>query len=167
VLEIVPQLRAGVQESYDDVRELLQNFRNRLVEEDLMTALAGTIDKFKAQTGIDAELKINGSSAPLPRQEQLQIVFIVQEALSNVRKHANAQNVTVGIEDDRDFRLTVQDDGDGFDAQTVAGKGEGHVGMNIMRERAERIHATLAITSAPGRGTLVSLDLPQAYRRAA
>ncbi|MES2323564.1 MAG: type IV pili methyl-accepting chemotaxis transducer N-terminal domain-containing protein [Pseudomonadota bacterium] len=165
--EIVPMLRAGVKESYEDVRELLVNFRSRLVEENLVGALETTIGKFRRQTGIAAELSADIDGAPFPREQQLQLLFIVQEALSNVRKHAGASRVLVRLEDRNDFLLTIEDDGDGFDPGKLAGLGESHVGIDIMRERAQRIAAGLEVRSAPGGGTTIMLTLPRAQRRAA
>lgn len=164
---IVPALRAGVQESYEDVRELLLNFRARLAEDDLLGALRSTVDKFRRQTGIDVELYAEGNGAPFPREQQLQVLFIVQEALSNIRKHAAATQVRLSLGDHQDFSLSIEDNGVGFDAQALAQKGEGHVGLNIMRERAQRIGAELAISSSPGQGTKVLLRLLQQQRRAA
>lgn len=164
---IVPSLRAGVQESYEDVRELLLNFRSRLAEDDLFGALKATIQKFRLQTGIDAQFTIEGDGPPFPREQQLQILFIVQEALSNIRKHAMAQSVEVRLDERHDFLLTIRDNGVGFDATTLLEKGDGHVGMNIMRERAQRIHASLVVKSEPGNGTTVTLELPREHRHAA
>lgn len=165
--EIVPALRAGVQESYEDVRELLQNFRSRLAEDDLIGALKSTVEKFERQTGIQAQLFADGSGPPFPREHQLQVLFIVQEALSNIRKHAHATKVEVRINDNQDFFLTIHDNGVGFDFGTVMQKGESHVGLNIMRERAQRIHAQLNVDSKIGAGTTVNLQLLQIHRRAA
>jgi two-component system nitrate/nitrite sensor histidine kinase NarX len=167
VAEIVPMLRAGVQESYEDVRELLHNFRSRLVEGNLVDALETTIDKFRRQTGIAAELVADVDGAPFPREQQLQLLFIVQEALSNVRKHAGASRVMVRLEDRHDFTLTIQDNGTGFDPEKLEIKGDSHVGIHIMRERAQRIDATLQVMSTAGTGTTIALTLPRAQRRAA
>jgi two-component system nitrate/nitrite sensor histidine kinase NarX len=166
--EIVPLLRAGVQESYEDVRELLQNFRSRLEEDDLNSALRKAVRKFRDQTGVDAGFKVDGSGGPpFSREEQLQILFIVQEALSNIRKHAQADNVLVRVRDSRDFSLSISDHGVGFDAAAVTASGNSHVGLHIMRERARHINADLAIESGRGAGTTVRLHVASAHRRAA
>jgi len=157
---VVPALRAGVQESYDDVRELLQNFRSRLAEEDLAGALRITVDKFRQQTGVEVALDVRGEGVPFPSEQQLQVLFIVQEALSNIRKHARARHVAIRMEDGGDFRLSIRDDGVGFDESVLQVKGDGHVGLAIMRERAQRIGARLAVGSVPGEGTTISLELP-------
>jgi two-component system nitrate/nitrite sensor histidine kinase NarX len=166
--DIVPLLRAGVKESYEDVRELLQNFRSRLEEDDLNSALRKTVRKFRDQTGLDADFAAEGSGGPpFSREEQLQILFIVQEALSNIRKHAEAGSVRVRVRDGQDFSLTISDNGSGFDSAVVAAAGDSHVGLHIMRERALHINAELAIDSQAGAGTTVRLRVPSAQRRAA
>ena len=166
--EIVPALRAGVKESYEDVRELLQNFRSRLEEEDLNGALRKAVRKFRDQTGLEASFAADGSGGPpFAREEQLQILFIVQEALSNIRKHARADSVLVRVRDGQDFSLSISDNGVGFDSSVASAAADEHVGLHIMRERAQHIHADLAIESRPGAGTTVRLHVPSAQRRVA
>ena len=91
----------------------------------------------------------------------------MQEALSNIRKHAAATRVDISLADQQDFALTIHDNGVGFDAEILRQKGDSHVGINIMRERAQRIHATFDVASAPGAGTTVVLHLPREQRMAA
>ena len=165
---IVPALRAGVKESYEDVRELLLNFRSRLEEDSLQAGLRKTVKKFSDQTGIPTDFSARGAGGPpMPREEQLQILFIAQEALSNIRKHAGADKVKVRVEDGEDFLLTISDNGIGFDADAEPASDESHVGLYIMRERAQRINAALSVQSRRGAGTTVSLHLAQSQRRAA
>ena len=115
VEEIVPLLKTGVSESYQDVRELLQNFRTRLAEGSLRKAVDDTIDRFRRQTGTEVELLVDDrNGAPLHPEQQLQILFILQEALSNVRKHAQATHVTVRIDNHRDFVMLIFDNGRGM-----------------------------------------------------
>ncbi len=164
---IVPALRAGVAESYQDVRELLNNFRTRLPDGNMAASLKETVEKFERQTGIAVRLEADSDGAPFPREQQLQLLFIAQEALSNIRKHADATEVTVRLHDRQDFVLSIEDNGAGFDPASLAARGEGHVGLHIMRERAQRIEAQLRVDSRPGAGTRVELRLPRAVRRAA
>ena len=167
VEEIVPLLKTGVSESYQDVRELLQNFRTRLGEESLRKAVDDTIGRFRRQTGLNEELHLDDrDGAPLHPDQQLQVLFILQEALSNVRKHAYASKVTVRIDNHRDFGMSIRDDGEGYDPQEVAERSETHVGLSIMRERAARLGGQLQMCSAPGQGTEVSLYLSQSDRLA-
>ena len=106
-----------------------------------------------------ARLQMQGHGLPLSPELQIQVLHIVQEALSNVRKHARASRVWVDVQQQPVWRFEVRDDGIGFahEPDTLA---ETHVGLRIMRERAERIGATLEVISAVGRGTSVVLTLP-------
>lgn len=168
VTAIIPLLRTGVEESYQDVRELLNNFRSKLEQGELAVGIQETVARFRRQTGLEVLLDFaEDAGAPLPPEQQLQVLFILQEALSNVRKHARAHRVSVKIENGRDFRLQVGDDGRGFDPAQVEHDGEQHVGLNIMRERARCIDAVLELDAAPGRGVTVSLTLPASVRQAA
>lgn len=165
--DIVPALRAGVKESYEDVRELLQNFRSRLEEDDLNSALRKAVRKFRDQTGIEACFQAEGTGKlPFSREEQLQILFIVQEALSNIRKHAQADSVSVRVSEEQDFSLSISDNGVGFDAFVESGIEDRRVGLHIMQERAAHINAELAIESRPGLGTTIRLHVAHGQRRA-
>lgn len=162
--DITPLLRAGIQESYEDVRELLLNFRTRLQDSNLESEMRNVVSKFQRQTGVHTTIEIVGDGAQLAPEQQLQVLFILQEALSNVRKHAQASEVKVKVDNERDFAMTVHDDGAGFDMTTVAQKGDGHVGLRIMHERAERLAAQFNIHSSVDQGTTISLHLKHEER---
>lgn len=157
-LQGLEQIREGVQESYDDVRELLVHFRTRIGNTDLETAIRSALEKFEGQTGIRASFSINGLAPELSPEHVLQVMHIVQESLSNVRKHARANQVEMTLSGGEECHLTIRDDGAGYDVTGEAG--ETHVGLHIMRERAHRIGAQLELDSAPRRGTVVCLKLP-------
>lgn len=153
------ELDTGVRESTADVRELLMHFRTRTNTEDIGQALRTTLRKFEHQTGLATELNVEGSGLALPPDLQVQVLHVVQEALSNVRKHARASKVWVEVQQGPRWRIEVRDDGRGFDP--AAGPAdETHVGVRIMHERAARIGATVEIDSVPGSGTCVALTLP-------
>jgi two-component system nitrate/nitrite sensor histidine kinase NarX len=154
------ELDAGVQESLSDVRELLVHFRTRTNAEDIAPALRATLQKFEHQTGLPTHLDIEGDGLPLPADVQVQVLHVVQEALSNVRKHAQASAVWVEVQQSPQWRVEVRDDGLGFEAQGL-GPDETHVGLRIMRERAQQIDATVEVESVPGSGTCIVLTLPQ------
>ncbi|HET8705522.1 MAG TPA: type IV pili methyl-accepting chemotaxis transducer N-terminal domain-containing protein [Pseudomonadales bacterium] len=162
--EILPLLKAGVQESYEDVRELLLNFRSRIDAVDLFTAISMTLEKFERQSHVTTEFSHSGEGAALSREQQLQVVFILQEALSNVRKHAQATLVRVILENKIDFKLLIQDNGVGFDESLLLQKGDTHYGLKIMQERAQRILGELVIHSKKGEGTRLELVLRQENR---
>lgn len=154
------ELDAGLRESYSDVRELLLHFRVRTSAEDFEPALRETLSKFEHQTGLHAQLTLAGQGLPLPADVQIQVLHIVQEALSNVRKHANAQNVWVEVITQPDWRVSVRDDGRGFDTDSSAPDST-HIGLRIMKERAARIGARVSVYSSAS-GTIVELHLPRA-----
>lgn len=155
------ELDSGVQESLSDVRELLVHFRTRTNAEDIAPALKTTLQKFEHQTGLRTHLDMKGHGLPLPADVQVQVLHVVQEALSNVRKHAQAREVWVDVQQAPQWRVEVRDDGIGF-AEQGANLEQTHVGLRIMRERAQRIGATVEVASVPGSGTCVVLTLPQA-----
>lgn len=153
------ELDAGVRESTADVRELLMHFRTRTNTEDILPALQTTLGKFEHQSGLASHLEVRGEGLPLPPDTQVQVLHVVQEALSNVRKHAHAREVWVTLQQGPTFSVQVRDDGRGFAADAAA-PDETHVGLRIMRERAARIGAVVQVRSHPGAGTEVTLTLP-------
>ena len=157
--QVLSEIDAGVRESYGDVRELLVHFRTRTNSEDIEPALLTTLRKFEHQTGLKAQMQVQGHGMPLSPDLQVQVLHIVQEALSNVRKHARATRVWMDIQQQPQWRFEVRDDGAGFVDPRETGD-ETHVGLRIMAERAERIGAALDVLSTPGRGTSVVLTLP-------
>jgi two-component system nitrate/nitrite sensor histidine kinase NarX len=157
---LLDEIRKGIQESYENVRELLVHFRTRVKHEDIGLTIRQTLERFEAQTGIRTSYHESGTAAPLPPDSQLQVLHILQEALSNVRKHSGAAEVHVEMSRNGAYRFCVRDDGSGFDPQEVEQRPEHHIGLRIMRERAQRIGAVVRIESRPGAGTLVDLTLP-------
>jgi two-component system nitrate/nitrite sensor histidine kinase NarX len=161
------ELDTGIRESLADVRELLVHFRTRANAQDTLLALRSALTKFEHQTGLQTNLLVQGQGLPLPADHQVQVLHIVQEALSNVRKHAAAKTVWVTVERGlQQWRLEIRDDGRGFDTEHIMGD-ETRVGLRIMRERAQRIGAVVDISSAIGAGTRIVLTLPQTTQQAA
>jgi two-component system nitrate/nitrite sensor histidine kinase NarX len=155
----IAEIDAGVRECYGDVRELLVHFRTRTAGEDIEPALRATLQKFEHQTGLATELQVHGHGVALPPDVQVQVLHVVQEALSNVRKHAHASTVRLHVEQVPQWRFEVIDDGCGFDPGAVTA--ENHVGLRIMRERAVRIGASVEVHSRPGGGTHVAITVPR------
>ncbi len=158
VQSTLDELDAGLKESINDVRELLMHFRTRANTGDIESALQETLQKFQHQSGLPTRLQLDGEGLPLPADVQVQVLHVVQEALSNVRKHADATQVSLNVHKGLRWQFVVRDDGVGFDAGQHID--ETHVGTKIMRERAERIGADVEIASSPGQGTSVTLTLP-------
>ena len=158
VQQVLEEIDMGVKESYSDVRELLLHFRTRTNAEDIEPALATTLRKFEHQSGVATSLSMQGQGMPLSPDLQIQVLHIVQEALSNVRKHARASKVWLEVKQQPQWRFEVRDNGIGFRPHCEE-RGETHVGLRIMTERAQRIGAQLEVTSTLGNGSSVTLTL--------
>ena len=158
IQQTLDEIDMGVRESTNDVRELLVHFRTRTDSDDIEQALRTTLRKFEHQSGLTAKLAMHGHGVALPSDVQLQVLHVVQEALSNVRKHAQASEVQLDVFRGPKWVFRVRDNGRGFDA-TARAPDETHVGLQIMRERAERIGAHIDIHSLPSQGTEVRIEL--------
>ena len=158
--KVLEEIDTGVRESYGDVRELLLHFRTRTNTEDIEPALATTLRKFEHQSGMKTTFSMQGQGMPLSPDLQIQVLHIVQEALSNVRKHARASQVWLDVRQQPEWRFEVRDDGIGF-APNDDPLDETHVGLRIMSERAQRIGATVDVISTQGHGSSVILTLPR------
>ena len=155
---VLDEIDVGVRESTNDVRELLVHFRTRTDSDDIEQALRTTLRKFEHQSGLKARLEMHGHGVALPSDVQLQLLHVVQEALSNVRKHAQASEVQVDVYRGPQWVFRVRDNGKGFNPAEHA-QDETHVGLQIMHERAERIGARIEVNSLPGQGTEVRIEL--------
>ena len=161
IQEVLEEIATGVNESYGDVRELLMHFRTRTNAEDIEPALITTLRKFELQSGIKALLTVKGQGIPLAPDTQIQVLHILKEALSNVRKHAKASQVSLNVQQRPVWRFEVRDDGIGFNVNDDQ-LDESHVGLRIMNERAQILGADLEVQSTPGHGSSIVLTLPPA-----
>ncbi|MBM3469218.1 MAG: GAF domain-containing sensor histidine kinase [Armatimonadetes bacterium] len=161
--EELAQIRLTIYETYDEVRHAILGLRTAGVQQDLEATLRGQIGRLREQCGIPVDFEVRGSIPAVPALAAVQVTRIVQEALTNVRKHARAGAVRVDLaaEEGR-LVVRVSDDGCGFDVGAVQRAAGARFGLETMRERAESIGGTLEITSAPGQGTTVALLVPLA-----
>jgi signal transduction histidine kinase len=155
LLDKVRQLSRG---ALAEMRTLLIELRpTRLLEADLRTLLRQLAQAASGREGIPIRVTVSGE-CNLPTDVHVALYRIAQEALNNVVKHAQAQEVEVSLEcrSDRGLcaQLRIHDDGCGFDPTDVSAD---HMGLGIMRERAKSIGATLQVESEAGRGCQVSL----------
>jgi signal transduction histidine kinase len=122
----------------------------------LLDILERQVDDFSDRFAIRAELSHQGPEPEIGPRARAEVVRIVQEALTNVRKHADATVVRVSVASGDDLRIAVADNGRGFHPDAV----DGGFGLDSMRQRAALIGATLSITSKPQDGSRVELVLP-------
>jgi nitrate/nitrite-specific signal transduction histidine kinase len=166
-------LREAVQTAHADVRENILSLRTTLAHETgLVAAMVEYIGEFSIQTGIEVQLLNQaGDDLELSSIAEVQLVCILQEALTNVRKHSQAAHVDVQIARENGnanvatgyipgatsfIRMTVEDDGKGFDLNTS----KRSFGLQTMRERAQSVGGDLTVTSWRGKGTQLELHLP-------
>jgi signal transduction histidine kinase len=156
-LEHIEHARGLAQACLDEARLSVRALRpDPLQEADLSQALQAQIGRMAA-SGTVARFTTSGERVGLSREAQGELLRIAQECITNVMKHAQAQQVEVALAFGPDVvSLTVTDDGVGFDPD---GHHEGF-GLLGMRERAQRIGARLVVTSAPGQGTRIETLLP-------
>jgi two-component system nitrate/nitrite sensor histidine kinase NarX len=153
------RIRNGLDEAHTELRELLGSFRAPVDRQGLIPALEKLTERFRRETGTHVFFQTNCRPFDLPASMELQVLRIVQESLTNVRKHAQAQTVRVLLTsmNGGGHVVLVEDDGVGFSAPKAGGRPGEHIGVSIMQERARRIGAELRIESEPGEGTRVEL----------
>jgi len=157
------ELENSVQEVYADVREAILGLRITAAPgKDFISVLRKYVLRFSQMSGVKAELETGDAKVnPLSPGAEFQIIRIVQEALTNVRKHAGARNAWVKIRRSNEHvEITVRDNGQGFDDLRAKQGDLTKFGIQTMRERIESIKGTLDISSRPGQGTTVTLSVP-------
>jgi signal transduction histidine kinase len=159
--ETLDRIAVLSQQAHAELRALLVELRpDDLIEQGFEQALARLVAAVRTRSR--ARIEIAGTlTAPLPAPRAIVVFRIVQEALNNAIKHARASVVTVSLEECADGpRVTVRDDGLGFDPAAVTVRGTGGLGMRSMRERAASTGLVLDVLSAPGAGTSVQVLIP-------
>jgi two-component system nitrate/nitrite sensor histidine kinase NarX len=164
----VRHLRSAIDEAHDSLRELLANYRLKIDERGLVPAVAGMVERFSQETGINVYFHNECRKLSLTPLQESQIFHIVKEALSNIRKHSHACNARILLTNDSHggYTLLIEDDGEGIAPVSESRPGE-HIGLSVMRERAERLPGELTIESEPGEGTRIVLSFPVVPRQTA
>jgi two-component system sensor histidine kinase DegS len=158
----ISRVRGALQESLKDVRRFIFNLRPAsLSDAGLIPTLRYYTQDFSEQFGIDVELNLP-ESLMLSANQELVVFRVIQEALQNVQKHAQASLVEVNVQHRPGGPLvvTVTDDGIGFDPKLVRQSRTGSSGLVSMRERAATVGGTLKVDSRSGTGTTITLVLP-------
>ncbi len=163
------ELAETADEAYRDVREAILGLRETVTSDaGLEGALREYLHKFTRQTGIVTTLVCEGPVRSLltPRSE-VQLLRVVQEALTNVRKHSGARRAAVrlGAIEER-LVLEVEDDGRGFDPAHLEAALDHGFGLSSMKERAEQVGGSFAVHTAPERGTTITVTLEPEETRA-
>ncbi len=153
-------LRQAVSDAHASLREILTHYRTRMDPKGLLHALQAMQAGYRDRTGIELVIDNRAGDLCLSVDQELQVFHIVQEALANVLKHSRAKKAQVLIEPARErLEIVIEDDGAGLPPAAAAGAP--HFGLEIMRERAQRLGGSVSIRSAEGGGTRVQLSIPR------
>jgi signal transduction histidine kinase len=147
-----------ISEAFADVRESIVGLRSSIADESLLDKLKESVEQFAKLTNIRVITDFPKEMPVLHPKTEIQVLRIVQEMLTNVRKHAEATVVKVAvIKGNNELIFEVADNGRGFNQSDVL---DGHFGLATMRERSNDIGGRLSVRSKPGEGTRVTLVLP-------
>jgi signal transduction histidine kinase len=148
--------------SREDLRRSIWNLRaNPLENNSLTEALREIASDRSAGQMVRIVVKEEGNRRPLVDFVAGNLLLLAQEGITNALKHAGPARIDLCLRfADRAVTLEIRDDGDGFEADRVAGPKEGHFGLQGMRERIKRLGGTIRIASAPGRGTTIAATVP-------
>ena len=166
--EHLARLVEVAQDAHADMREYIANLKTTVApDRDFLPALGQYLQRFSRLYELDVALRIplDWTEGTLDPFAEVQLWRIIQEALTNVRKHASAHRVQVifTVEDDQ-VQLAVHDDGSGFDVAQLDTTGN-QLGLSIMRKRTEELKGTFVLSSEPGQGTHIIVRVPRASRR--
>ena len=156
-------MKAVVARAYENVRHAIFGLKMMVSQGlGLVPTLAEYLHEFGSQTGIPVKLKVaDERAARLSPQVEIQLIRIIQEALSNVRRHAQAREAWLTFDSDGvRAEVTIQDNGRGFDLEEATCPGRASFGLQTMRERAESTGGSLLLESRVGKGTRVLASLP-------
>ncbi len=161
------QLSSIAQQLYADTRELILGLRTEISPaRGLVPALRVYAEWFGELSGVPTQIQADGlDDFRLAPAVEVQLLRVVQEALSNVRKHAHARHAWVRLEHAGEFaEIRIEDDGVGFDPANLPRRELPRFGLNSMRERVESVGGAFAIYSARGAGAAVVARIPMVYR---
>ncbi len=160
------EFRAGLEEARKlseealrTVRDLAMGLRPSMLDDlGLAPAVEWQAREFSRRFGVPVSVELDGRLEGLPEPHRTCVYRVVQEALTNCARHARANEIRVTIHGRQDaLIMTIQDDGAGFDPAAVSGRGLGLLGI---QERVRELGGRLSILSQPGRGTLLSAEVP-------
>ena len=154
-------IRKVVQDTYEDIRESIDQLSAEMRNLPMIPAMANYIREFANNNGLKVRFDYPRPFPELSPVAELQLFRIVQEAMTNVRRHAQATEVEVTLENTKGaVEMLVRDNGQGFILDDLEEKPPGYHGLNIVKERAEMLGGTLNISTAPGEGTALMVSLP-------
>ena len=160
----IKDIREQVRGILQEVRKFSQELRPSILDDlGLLAAVKWLASDLTKNYSIAADVEVVGKQRQLPPETELMLFRIVQEALTNVRRHSEASRVCVRVEfTDHDIKITINDNGRGFEMPARLGDLAriGKLGLAGMQERAQLLGGTLTIDSESGKGTTLSVEVP-------
>jgi len=155
----IEQVENSLDEAYSDLRELIAHCRTPIDKQGLMLAVEKLISRMRKDSGMHILLQQEWENSDLPPNLEMHIFRIVQEAINNIRKHSNANNVRLMFRCDENgnHHILIENDGQGFETPGISDHPGKHVGLSIMQERAKYLGGDLRIESEPDEGTRIEL----------
>jgi signal transduction histidine kinase len=156
------RLHGVADEIYQDIGESITGIRTNMAERGLIFTLQDYLDQFEERHQIPVILRADNAADQLSPLAAFQLFRLVQEALTNVRKHAGAReaNVTLTSTGPDQLKVVIADDGQGFISGSQSNGKARPLGLTSMRERVETLGGTLHVDSQPGLGTRVTATIP-------
>lgn len=156
IIDTIDDIKEGLNKAYAQLRELLTTFRLKLDDPSIENALQGTVAEFTAKCHHPVILDFQLPSNYLSANQEIHVLQIVREALSNVQRHAKASRAGVSISlQNKQVSVTVWDDGVGINLSNVE---QDHFGLGIMEERAKSLNALIDINNRLPQGTCIKVQ---------
>ncbi len=150
--------------SIDSLHQIIFNLRPAVLDDlGLLPALRWYADHRLRELGIKLRVEVTGEERRLPPQFETALFRVVQEAITNIARHAEARNVVLSVEyADSILTIEIEDDGKGFDVEAIRLQSDGGRGLGLMgmEERITLLGGKLHIESQPGRGTHITVEVP-------
>ena len=161
IWEAMERVESSLDEAHLELRELIAHFRAPIDKRGLIPAIETSVSRFRQETETAIFFQNNWNDIELAAETELNVLRIIQEALTNIRKHSDANTVRILLSQNtnNDRFVLIEDDGNGFDQAPTSDHPGKHLGLSIMHERAQNIAAELSIESEPGEGTRVLLEI--------
>jgi signal transduction histidine kinase len=146
-------------DAYEQIRQTLRSLQPQY-EGNLSDTLHTIASKTAERAGFELQYRVRGTNRQLlPADVQRKILLVIREAISNIEQHAQAKVVNLSLLwEEPDLIITLEDDGTGFDPDAEVGFG--HFGLQIMKQRIKEVNGSIALESAPGRGSKIVLRCP-------
>ncbi len=155
---ILREVQGSLEDVVRELRDLAVAYTADSSRDDIADAIAALVNRMRSRFAGDLKLDVHGTTRRLPAIASAHMAHIAQELLNNSTKHAEATQIRVGLRFTADrLELTVEDDGQGFEPSTPT---PGHLGLAGMRRRVDEMGGVLDLTSQPGSGTVVRVEIP-------